>query len=170
VAASDVGDPRIRAMKEHYGGEEFENRAKLMLDGLSKTNAYKIVTSGIAEPEVLTQIWERVQAEAHAARVLAKSYSYPGLNTMIGWANAPNMTDEEQPILAEVEPHWIGDRLVQQIAALAEQGKLIATIDEHGAPFRFVRNVSRHTRRPDTLVLWLDPQGVNDDLETPMPD
>lgn len=160
----------IRALHEQCRGQEFEDRAKL-LSGYKKTNAHKVVTSGIADH--LPEIWAKVEAEAHVAALHNVEYRYPGLNTMVGWYAEPkikdeDLTDEEKSILEQIEPYWKRDQEARLIAAMVEEGRLLATTDQHGAPFRFVRDVSRHTREADKLILWLDPQGVDDDLTTPM--
>ncbi len=80
------------------------------------------------------------------------------------------LTEEERRILAEVEPYWLSDQQLQLLTEMVEQGKLLATADTHPTSFRPVSVVTRHTQRPDTLILWLDPQGVDDDLTTPVED
>jgi hypothetical protein len=45
-------------------------------------------------------------------------------------------------------------------------GRFIATIDVDGKPFHRVHTITRHRLGP--LIMWLDPQGLDDDLETPM--
>jgi hypothetical protein len=46
--------------------------------------------------------------------------------------------------------------------------RMYATIDIDGKPYHRVTSITTHTRRPDVLVFWVDPQGLDDDLETPM--
>ena len=76
--------PRVRALKEHYGGEVFAAKCR-MLCRIGKTAANHIVSWGIAEPQILNEIWERVHAEAHAASVHGDRYEYPTLNKMCNW-------------------------------------------------------------------------------------
>ena len=45
--------------------------------------------------------------------------------------------------------------------------RLIATIDIDGYPFHRVHTITRHRLGP--LILWLDPEGLDDDLITSMP-
>ena len=51
---------------------------------------------------------------------------------------------------------------------LINSGRLVATIDITGKPFHFVVSMTQHNVQPGMLILWLDPQGLDDDLETSM--
>ena len=51
---------------------------------------------------------------------------------------------------------------------LAHQDRLYATIDIGGYPFHCVMTASEKTDGPGTYLLWLEPQGVDDDFKTPM--
>jgi hypothetical protein len=76
--------PRVRAFKEHVGGDAFYERCR-KLCRIGKTAAGNIVRWGVAEPRVLAEIWERVHAETHAASVRGERYAFPSLNKMCGW-------------------------------------------------------------------------------------
>jgi hypothetical protein len=76
--------PRVRAFKEHVGGNAFHERCR-KLCRIGKTAAGNIVRWGIAEPNVLTEIWDRVHAEIHAAAIRGERYEYPSLSKMCGW-------------------------------------------------------------------------------------
>ena len=84
--------PRVRAFKEHIGGDAFHERCR-KLCRIGKTAAGNIVRWGIAEPRVLAEIWERVHAETHAASVRGERYEYPSLSKMCGWYKP-----EDEPI------------------------------------------------------------------------
>jgi hypothetical protein len=74
----------VRAFKEHVGGDAFHERCR-RLCRIGKTAAGNIVRWGVAEPNVLAEIWERVHAEAHSASVRGERYEHPTLNKMLGW-------------------------------------------------------------------------------------
>ncbi len=62
------------------------------------------------------------------------------------------------------------DEELRIIAKLVEEDRLIATIDRTGEPFHRIASMTSHSRRRDKLILWLQPEGLDDDLETPMAD
>ena len=54
------------------------------------------------------------------------------------------------------------------IMRLIMENRLVATIDVAGSPYHAVDFVSQHTGIDDTLILWLSPTGLDDDLKTEM--
>jgi hypothetical protein len=62
------------------------------------------------------------------------------------------------------------DDELRVLRELINAGRLVATIDISGEPFHFVTSITEHTGQPGKLILWLDPQGVSDDLKTVMAD
>ena len=62
------------------------------------------------------------------------------------------------------------DDEIRALNKLIAEDHLIATIDVTGKPFHRVMDVTQHTQRRDKLILWLEPAGLDDDLETPMAD
>jgi hypothetical protein len=74
------------------------------------------------------------------------------------WIHDPSKFSEEEVASVKV------------LLRMMREGRLFATIDEEGEPFHEVTTITQNTRFPDRLVLWLFPQGVDDDLRTPMGD
>ena len=60
------------------------------------------------------------------------------------------------------------DEELRVLGKLIEEDRLVATIDATGEPFHRVACLTQHTGRRDKLILWLEAEGLDDDLETPM--
>jgi hypothetical protein len=62
------------------------------------------------------------------------------------------------------------NELLRALRELIDAGRLVATIDVTGKPFYRVTSLTPHTGQPGKLICWLDPQGLDDDLRTPIDD
>ncbi len=50
---------------------------------------------------------------------------------------------------------------------LTLSNRLVATVDVDGEPFHWVTNTTKRSIGNE-FILWLEPQGVDDDLTTPL--
>ena len=73
---------RARAYKRIVGGSKFEAACRKHLH-IGKDTAHRIIKWLFAEPKIIREIWDRVLAEAHSARINKNNYIYPSYNKMI---------------------------------------------------------------------------------------